>query len=242
MKKFSIFLPVLVASFFLLLPNVRAEEYTYTIPDDVISFTKDNLSIIKNSVENFIDNNSDIYSSSYIIDYYPAISDYKYSVYIFKKKYNLNRIYLMQHPSWKLTLYEDSQCDWLFLSDDFSSVSYRQSCDNFIPQIYYYHFILYSNFDFSYLDSSNSFIYIFKDTQFTEPISNDLKFSTIYDMYNEYYSEPPDNTPILTNFYSVVGSKVGWLGEQIVSNYIYLSIIGVFILIFLIEFIRRYFL
>ena len=83
MKKFSIFLPVLVASFFLLLPNVRAEEYTYTIPDDVISFTKDNLSIIKNSVENFIDNNSDIYSSSYIIDYYPAISDYKYSVYIF---------------------------------------------------------------------------------------------------------------------------------------------------------------
>ena len=37
MKKFYVFLPVLVASFFLLLPNVRAEEITILITDDMFS-------------------------------------------------------------------------------------------------------------------------------------------------------------------------------------------------------------
>ena len=242
MKKFSIFLPVLVASFFLLLPNVRAEEYTYTIPDNVISFMEDNLSIMKSTVENYINNNSDIYDNVYIVDYFSGNSNLKYSVFIFKKNYNINNIFLRYNSNWGFMLWESNQCDWVKLSNDFSSISYYNSCDNFIAGVYTNHYFIFSNIDLYYENSNNTFIYNFKDIQFSEPISNNLKFSTIYDMYDVYYGEPPDNTPILTTFYSTVGSKIGWLGEQIMDSYVYIAIFGVFIFIFIIEFIRRYFL
>ena len=64
-------------------------------------------------------------------------------------------------------------------------------------------------------------------------------------MYSEIFGSSEeivvDNTPLLTSFYSTVIDRVSFLAEEISDNYIYLSIFGIFILIFFIELIRRRF-
>ena len=59
MKKFSIFLPLFLALFFFLLPNVRAEEITYTIPDNYFDiFSQSYYSTLKDNINNYMSSNN----------------------------------------------------------------------------------------------------------------------------------------------------------------------------------------
>lgn len=75
-------------------------------------------------------------------------------------------------------------------------------------------------------------------------VNSTTKFKTIYDLYLESGGEVPDphksEKQIIANFYTICIDKLGYLGEQIVSNYVYLSMIVVLILVFIIELIRRW--
>ena len=243
MKKFSIFLPVLMASFFLLLPNVRAEEITINITDDMFSKLTNFESYI-DTANSFCINNNNI-SCDYFIRYH---DDYSYpnSYFLINNSSSSPKVYL---DGGKLRANNATQ---KFVFDSPTSLNTTSSFYNSSDwQMFQYdsgsiRLFLYSSFDLPFRTIDNN-TYIFTDGINSYSVVNDGSnyCPTLYDLYNEWHSAPPtppDNTPILTNFYSVAGSKIGWLGEQIVSNYIYLSIIGVFILIFLIEFIRRYFL
>ena len=110
---------------------------------------------------------------------------------------------------------------------DNNKLNYYNFLDsNFIPSIY-------SNISNEYVMHYGNEVY---------KISyNDQSF--IPTLYNLSLANSPvevDDTPVLTSFYSTIIDKIGWFGEKIINNYVYLSIIGVFIIIFIIEFIRRY--
>ena len=229
----SIFLPFILTSFFLLLPNVRADEYTYTIPDDVISFMEDNLSLMQSTVESFISNSDDL-SDNYFITYIWN----KY--YVFIKP--LSEPITSSSSIGPISLIANAY--YGIFSSDFLSIDFHRSNLASLKKYFTDSSILYySSYNFYFNDTINNiYHFVYNDNQYDLVHSVNNFFPSIYDLYLEFNSTPPDNTPILTNFYSVAGSKIGWLGEQIVSNYIYLAIIGVFILIFLFEFIRRYFL
>lgn len=75
-------------------------------------------------------------------------------------------------------------------------------------------------------------------------VNSTTKFKTIYDLYLESGGEVPDphksEKQLLTNFYIICINKISLLTERIASNYIYLSMIVVLILVFIIELIRRW--
>lgn len=233
MKKFafqcSVFLPFFLTSFFLLLPNVRADT-SFTITDSQLSFLNDLDSLKSIAIASSEYNDKGPYylilkkDNNYIVNFRSSYS----SSDICFNRYNI--------------LFQTKRM-YYFYSSDLSHIyqgGYLSEENPFSSSFVY----IYSNFPLSIcVNGSSTFTFNNGNNTFSISYPTDSVFPSLYDLNSIWNSSPSsDNTPILTNFYSVAGSKIGWLGEQIVSNYIYLSIIGVFILIFLIEFIRRYFL
>ena len=75
--------------------------------------------------------------------------------------------------------------------------------------------------------------------------SNNEIFPSLYSVYTTYGNiEVSDihkeEKETIASFYTICIEKIGYLSSQISSNYIYLSMITIFILIFVIELIRRY--
>lgn len=110
--------------------------------------------------------------------------------------------------------------------------------------------IIYSTSDLKYLlDSTMSVYYSPHEVQINYNgksylVNSTTKFKTIYNLYLESGGEIPDphksEKQIIANFYTICIDKLGYLGEQIVNNYVYLSMIVVLILVFIIELIRRW--
>ena len=98
----------------------------------------------------------------------------------------------------------------------------------------------YSSLNFN-LDSNSTLTLKFEDRYFE--INSGEKLLTYYDVYkdNQYFKDPHlGEKEVIANFYTICIDKLGYLGEQIVGNYVYLSMIVVLILVFIIELIRRW--
>lgn len=98
----------------------------------------------------------------------------------------------------------------------------------------------YSSLNFN-LDSNSTLTLKFEDRYFE--INPGEKLLTYYDVYkdNQYFKDPHlGEKEVIANFYTICIDKLGYLGEQIVNNYVYLSMIVVLILVFIIELIRRW--
>lgn len=98
----------------------------------------------------------------------------------------------------------------------------------------------YSSLNFN-LDSDSTLTLKFEDRYFE--INPGEKLLTYYDVYkdNQYFKDPHlGEKEVIANFYTICIDKLGYLGEQIVNNYVYLSMIVVLILVFIIELIRRW--
>lgn len=98
----------------------------------------------------------------------------------------------------------------------------------------------YSSLNFN-LDSNSTLTLKFEDRYFE--INPGEKLLTYYDVYkdNQYFKDPHlGEKEVIANFYIICIDKLGYLGEQIVNNYVYLSMIVVLILVFIIELIRRW--
>ena len=228
MKKFFVFLPILVASFFLLLPNVRA--YTSNID---LSLIDEDFYTFKSCLDNSTNNpyyfifytSGELTAMVFDFTSHPEYINSSYMSFGSSSPY---RFYVGGNITIGNYSFSSNTCVFNYNGNG-SNVSF------YSPKI-----ILYSSFS---PEIQGTLIYNYNNQTWDSSIVGTPYFLSVYDIYNIINSPTnKDNTPILTNFYSVVGSKVGWLGEQIVSNYIYLAIIGVFILIFIIDLIRRYFL
>lgn len=120
---------------------------------------------------------------------------------------------------------------------------YSDTIRNFIvSSSIYYNNYLYSNFDLVLSDSPlvNTYNISYDNYSFTIGLNSDLIIPSLYDIYNEVNTNESDNFPKLTQFYTIVFEKITLFANNLLDNYIYLSIFGIFILIFLIELIRRY--
>ena len=127
---------------------------------------------------------------------------------------------------------------------------YRWSNNKFSSVISNYN-ASFSSSSISIIDSSSdifptsSFDIVYNDIVY--PATIDKKIITVYDVYNDLINGPSDNPhqeeiEKVDSFYTLCIDKLSYLVISIVSNYIYLSIFGIFILIMIFELIKRRFL
>lgn len=117
-----------------------------------------------------------------------------------------------------------------------NELSFNGGGNNFI----FYDLFLYSSLDFN-LGSGESLTLKYDNRYFT--INPGEKLLSYYDIYkdNQYFQDPHlKEKEVISSFYTICISKISLLTERIASNYIYLSMIVVLILVFIIELIRRW--
>lgn len=71
---------------------------------------------------------------------------------------------------------------------------------------------------------------------------NVLTFPTLYDLHELWYGEPPeppDNYPLLTQFFTLFIDKITYVSEYFVSNYVYLYMFSLFIFFSFILLLKR---
>ena len=160
---------------------------------------------------------------------------YKYvTVYDKADKSYKNFILNNSSDSFTITKTKLSFIGVLWLLKDLSSVIDNYTMSYELSRFY----VIDSSFD---IFPTAEFKIIYNDLTFNVGPNN--KYYTLYDIYNLGIN-PPDphesEKQVIANFYTICIDKLGYLGEQIVSNYVYLSMIVVLILVFIIELIRRW--
>lgn len=160
---------------------------------------------------------------------------YKYvTVYDKADKSYKNFILNNSSDSFTITKTKLSFIGVLWLRKDLSSVIDNYTMSYELSRFY----VIDSSFD---IFPTAEFKIIYNDLTFNVGPNN--KYYTLYDIYNLGIN-PPDphesEKQVIANFYTICIDKLGYLGEQIVSNYVYLSMIVVLILVFIIELIRRW--
>lgn len=179
--------------------------------------------------------------STYITEETLAMRDkliekgYKYvTVYDKSDKVYKNFVLNNSSDSFTITKTKLSFIGVLWLRKDLSSVIDNYTMSYELSRFY----VVDSSFD---IFPTSEFNIIYNDLTFNVGPNN--KYYTLYDIYNLGIN-PPDphesEKEVIANFYTICIDKLGYLGEQIVSNYVYLSMIVVLILIFIIELIRRW--
>lgn len=255
MKKLFIIMTLFLSSFFLFC-NKEVKAYEFEVNLD-FSLITDDFITMKNTVESFI-SSDETYSDKYFIyywvpnkQYYVAFMPLEYSYQPIVNVYStyIQTLFAKVSGTYTFNRYIYSS-DYLSLSQS-SSMSFNQNntykFDNtsfgFIP--------IYSNFDILMnKDSSNStIIYKYDDFVSVNTANGTDTFKTLYTLYEEYNSFIGNEEEMhkeelskVESFYNVIIEKLGYLGETLVSNYIYLSIIVIFILIFVFKLIFRRFL
>lgn len=240
MKKLLIIMTLFMSSFFLFChKEVKAEingnfSFNY-IPEDFL--------LKKKAVDDYIKTN-DTYGTNYVI--FMRFENSKidhYEVCIFKG--TSSSVY-----------YESNSLNFIAYSRNCSKfenntlgnfTSYTQTSYSLFTFGSYRWYIIYSSFDLKTIVSDYTFTLTAED--YSKDFSFDgSNFPTIYDMYVEKNGElVPDNPhkeeqEILESFYILCIDKLKYLSEVFLSNYIYLSIIVIFIIIFVFKLIFRRFL
>lgn len=229
MKKSFIFTLFLVLSsfFFISIKEVKADDpFIVDLPSDVLNSIDSEFFSVRNSVIEYANLNS--------LNYLLFRKNNNYQIYFSKKD-----SFTSTGRSW--------------LENNSESFSYA-SCSSENLELQFgtgdNHHIVRSTSDLKYLlDSTMSVYYSPYEVQINYNgksylVNSTTKFKTIYDLYLESGGEIPDphksEKQIIANFYTICIDKLGYLGDKIVSNYIYLSMLVIFILIFIIELIRRW--
>lgn len=233
MKKFVFAFTILLSSFFFFNFKVKAvvKEYSFEINFDNINDTFFN---IKTSAENYITSST---YDNFII--YTNESNY-FRVYF----YNLNS------SSFKCYTYASFSC--LLSPVTVYNYEFRSSSSSFSklgftsdPRFNNPNYLLYSSVPIKMDNIRVNFIY----DSFNYSISENDNYLPIYDLYLKYqeylgnkdlvYQEEKEK---LESFYILCIDKLNYLSEVFLSNYIYLSIIVIFIIIFVFKLIFRRFL
>lgn len=219
------------SSLFLFSSNVLANTYNYTIPTPLTNLTESNI----NNMITLI-NNTGMNYSYYFIKYTTDTSN-PYTVFTIQNPY-IDTDYSIKYGN----------CRQYVFSNDFSTLTqatrnfncgyaYMGSYISLLPQFANTNYIIYSNFNFNYPNSDSTFNYTYIDKTFSQPSTDNLKFYTIADIREWYYTDPHKT---LTDFVSLVIDRLNYITEYFSSNYIYLSIFVIFLFYFSILLVRRF--
>ena len=245
MKKLFIIITLFMSSFFLF--NFKAKAYEFNVDLD-ISLINDDFYNFKDKADIFIKNDT-TYSDNYFIyisgstlygvilpdnGYKPSCTCYSSSItcWFNSSSSNTSRLILDSNGNVVVNGTASNRKD-----------IYTTSSNRYSP-------IIYSNFDFlmnkdAYISSIN---YKFGDFTLSNFFDSESNLYTLYDIYKEYENFIGNKDLIhkeeidaLSNFYTLCMEKLSYLANVIVDNYIYLSIIVIFLLIFVFKLIfRRY--
>ena len=247
MKKVLLSLTLFMASFFFVTLNkVNAMEYDLEFNVNDLQLINDSFFEYKEKVVNFLSENN---LSDFIILYsqnrYKAIAIDNDCILKFNTQY-------IKAGVWYLYLVA-SNCSAMSYSDssniEFTNTSYSENLAILANNSSYIsRFVYSSNFLLSTSEiGSHVYNLNFQDKIY---IYNSSQVYSLYDIYldfNKPEEEPalPDKfteeKEILNNFYSTIFTKITDLANNFANNYIFLLILGIFILIFVFELIWRRF-
>lgn len=237
MKKVYLILTLFVASLFFYSNKVYAATYTYEVSEETMSLINDDFFLFREKVLQYVEETN---SPGYIIFFRDNIfeswvfnSDYWFfftdgaSSYDTRVSYtikNFKRVQIDENKNIKVISTTTSQQSWPFLRPDAVL-----------------HFYIDSNLPLT-SRLTDTFLLNYNDLTYT--IEKSMEFPTLYQIYLDHNppveEEPvPEEITLLNNFYFSVIEKITILSNELSNNYIFLTIIGIIILIFISELIFR---
>lgn len=231
MKKLLIIITLFISSFFLFFSKeVKASEVTLDISLDLID---DTFLEVKRLSDEFLQNNSDydnyviVYKSGYYVHFFSDTSTNNIEC-----GNDSSDVYcIVGKKNWKYK-YSTSSSALISqgTSSNFAGYEYDSKFNN----------LLYSTIPFIYNRGYATDLLYLNYGGMTKTIVYEDTIPLVYDLYLELNSteqEIPTELESVTNFYTIVIEKISYLAEQVASNYILLSIIVIFILIFVFKLI-----
>lgn len=226
-RKLFTYLVLFMSSFFLLCSNyVKADNYVVDYPDNFLDQINDNFYELRDFA---ILNLDDEY-----ISYFIVYRNNSYQVWYF-----IESSFISSSNS-RLTKWPNSFkiCNYDFLNHNYSNCSIMNSS---LPSSLLPH-LLDTNTEMYYSPNFVEINYLNKNYIFNA----ENRILSVYDIYQLESGVPIDNfhteeISVLESFYMLCINKLGYLGEVIVGNYIYLSIIVIFLIFFVFSLVfRRY--
>ena len=246
MKKFVLAFTILLSSFFFFNSYVKAGEYSFNFDSPIISFYEENFDTLYNTATSFISSDSSL-SNEFLITCFFKDTSHTFNfcaLYILNNTNNYSNT-CFKSVSSNINVYLPRTKYYSFTSD-FTSLNYvkdyngdytfLQFYSNYSPQV-----LFYKNFDIPF-DGDGSFTLLNGDSSYVFKDNNNLL--SLYDILtptapSDIHLEEIDK---LNSFYILCIDKLKYLSEVFLSNYIYLSIIVIFIIIFVFKLIFRRFL
>lgn len=225
MKRLFMFFSLMISSFFLFNSHVSADVITTT--DDVEKFITEDFLNKRNIVINFAKENN--YDYLIMTDLSNSNVDPDYINYYF---FDENATITLTSTSIRISsfslykIYSDNVLTFIHNYVNGSSYSIKNTI------------ILDSS---RKIYSSDTFNIVYNDNTYV--VDQENSYKTYYDLYmlDKLIEDPhQDELDTLKSFYNICIEKIEYLSSQISYSYIYLSILAIFILIFVIELIRRY--
>ena len=240
MKRLFTIITLIVSSFFLFSINeVRAETNSYELSENYFDYIDETFLTFRENVIKYVeDNNLEVYIiySLSVGNYRAYVNNDGYSLYS-TTPYGANSVlqfyfrnYTKLKPDASGEIVVDTSSTAAATENILSSSSVLQNyIDTNIPLQY---------------NGAHEYIINYNDSTYT--ISKGSYIPTLYQIYLEHNKpvEPDDpyeeEKNIINNFYSTTIAKIGDLATTFANNYVFILIFGIFILIFVIELIRRY--
>lgn len=248
MRKIYIIFTLFI-SLFLFSSNVKADKKNiiFNFEEFDFSYINDEFFKLREKTLEFINNND---SYNYYVIFYDDSSSLLFS-YVFIEEITDKYLRFMPYSSGDTAMiYIPTRYTKYYLNNDElissgNTSSFFERLGDINGSNYYYRFID-TNIDDIFFESGKDSSYNVEIhcRDFNLIFDSNTDLPTLYEIYSlSGIGEPIDiheeEKNILLNFYTIIIEKINLLCDVFVSNYIYLSIFVIFILIFVIELLRR---
>lgn len=236
MNKLLVLISLFVSSFFLFSfsEKIKAEEVVVDYDFDINEYITEEFLTVRDIVLNYLSTSD--YSNYFIRYQYDGDNLYPYIIYLFNSA----------------KLYTSDTSSVFYFTVDYSVYKIRRLNNEIYNSSSSSTLILPSSTFKVYLDGnvnfySNNKTFKVNYNDLTYLVDNKNPIPFLYTIYKDINNVPEDNPHqeelnVLSNFYNTVIDKLEYISEVFVSNYIYLSILVIFLLIFVFELIFRRFL
>lgn len=239
MKKFYTLFILVLASFFLSYSEVKADAFSINIDSSEFDLLNDEFYQLREISIEYANQNNKFYVIAY--DYSNNLKSY-----IFDKTIVMN-VFIRDFITKDVKLNFNGEYDTYQIKDGlFKNVS---SGTNFGYDLYTssgyqgYKFFMDTNYNVATTyngDNNSPLSIVYGDYVYNYEIYS--PFPSLYEIYVKSGAGGPDHSEeenILLNFYNLVIDRLSYLSTTFASNYIYLSVFVIFILVFVFELIIR---
>lgn len=246
MKRISIYLFLVVSSFFVSVTFAHADT-TYPLNDSLFSYLN-NIDTAINTCDTYLSNNPTY--AYYAIYYLSSFGGYTgYSCIFTSNEPKIRYAGTGIQPPQRFYQYFTGNVIAMGLSSDFTTLSTLNLYLSVDFAIYYYNqvffspvsLLLYSSISLlphSNNDCNSNIIYTYNGDILTRSCRD--PYYTFYDLDNYFNGSPPDDTPLLSSFVTLVLDRLSYICDFFTSSYVLLSMFVIFIFYFVIYFFRRF--